>query len=125
MYRKSLLFGLAMGGIAAILTVELPHFLTLNPIVFVLLLPGILASIAAAEHVHAYRAWVAALVNSFLWFALSAMLGVMFQWSLKVFRGRQHSPVAEPGPAETKTSSRSKQGKSVPGKSMQGKSSPK
>jgi hypothetical protein len=83
MYRKSLLVALFLAGVAAVLTVELPHFMTLNPVLFVLLLPGVLASIAAAGHVHSYRTWVAALINAFLWFAISAMLGTVFQWTLK------------------------------------------
>lgn len=109
MYRKSLLFGLGMGCIAAILSIELPHFMTLNPLVFVLLLPGVLASIAAAGHVHAYQTWVAAMVNAFLWFAISTMIGIMFQWTLKAFTGARHTtPVDEAEPAEAETSSRSK-----------------
>lgn len=83
MYRKSLLFALLLAGVAAVLTAGLPHFMTLNPVLFVLLLPGVLVSIAAAGHVHSYRAWVAALVNAFLWFVISAMLGAVFQWTLK------------------------------------------
>ena len=118
MYRKSLLLGLGLGCVAAILTIELPHFTSLNPIVFVLLLPGILASIAAAEQVHAYRTWVAVIVNSFLWFALSAMLGVMFQWSLKAMSGaRRHSSVTERESADAEASILSEPGKSAPGKS--------
>jgi hypothetical protein len=113
MYRKSLLFGLVLGCIGAILTIELPHIMTLNPVIFVLLLPGVLASIAAAGHVHGYTTWVATLVNAFLWFAISAMLGVMFQWSLKVFgRGKPRVSIAEPESVSTKTSSQSKPGRS-------------
>lgn len=115
MYRKSLLLGVVLGGGAAGLTIALPHFMTLNPVLFVLLLPGVLASIAAAGHVHSYRSWVAALVNGFLWFALSAMLGVMFQWSLKVLgRRRQRRPIEDSDAPRREVGRRSGGGRSGP-----------
>jgi hypothetical protein len=117
MYRKSLLFALFLAGVAAVLTVELPHFMTLNPVLFVLLLPGVLASISAAGHVHSYRAWLAALVNAFLWFVLSAMLGVVFQWTLKRLSRRDYRmPDPESSAFPAGTSSEQRPERSAPGK---------
>ena len=66
--KVSLLFASLLGGSMGLLSLTIEH--TYNPVLLVILLPGIVGSMIATGNIHAFPVWIVSIINFITYFGL-------------------------------------------------------